>query len=79
MIGNTFEVPTHEEALSNARKDIREALNQYASIADPTERAARRERVRIAEESGEVEETAKSIATNVLNLNGAPEQTENIV
>ena len=40
---------------------------QYTSCADPTESAARRERVRRAEEQGEVEETAENMARHMMN------------
>lgn len=46
------------EALSEAIEEVREAMLQYTKCADPTESAARRERMRKAEEEGELEETA---------------------
>lgn len=47
------------EALEEAMGEVREVMNQYVACPDPTESAARRERVRLAEEQGEVEETAE--------------------
>ncbi|KAJ4905130.1 Uncharacterized protein Rs2_19081 [Raphanus sativus] len=47
-----------DEALSDAMTEVREAMTRYTTCPDPTESAARRERFRLAEEAGEVEETA---------------------
>lgn len=41
-------------------------MNQYSACADPTESAARRERVRQAEERGELEEAVVSLAWSTL-------------
>lgn len=76
--GETFVVPTHEEAVEAARLEIREALNQYANCADPTESAARRERVRLAEETGEVDANANSIAADTINILPVCNQSESI-
>ncbi|KAJ4885291.1 Uncharacterized protein Rs2_35384 [Raphanus sativus] len=50
------------EVLNEAREELRETMAQYTSCADPTESAARRMRVQQAEDQGEVEETAESMA-----------------
>ncbi|CAF1709780.1 unnamed protein product, partial [Brassica napus] len=47
-----------QEALKNAMGGIREYMIQYANCPDRTESAARKERLRQAEEQGEIEETA---------------------
>ncbi|CAA7036428.1 unnamed protein product [Microthlaspi erraticum] len=47
-----------EEALTEARGEVREVMAQYSNCADPVESAARKERLRLAEERGEVEQTA---------------------
>ncbi|KAF2586037.1 hypothetical protein F2Q70_00034970 [Brassica cretica] len=52
-------IPT--ETLNEARDEVREAMLQYSQVADPTESAARRERMRLAEEK--MEESALRIAT----------------
>ncbi|KAF3524903.1 hypothetical protein F2Q69_00048262 [Brassica cretica] len=46
------EIPN--EVLEVVREELREVMIQYTSCADPTESAARRERVRRAEEQGEL-------------------------
>ncbi|CAA7061571.1 unnamed protein product [Microthlaspi erraticum] len=46
------------EALTEAREEVREVMAQYTICADPTESAARKERMRLAEENGEFEQTA---------------------
>ncbi|KAJ4902836.1 DUF4283 domain-containing protein [Raphanus sativus] len=51
-----------EDAIQKARGEVRDAMLQYTSSADPTEREARKERMRQAEEQGEVEETAILVA-----------------
>ncbi|CAE5959180.1 unnamed protein product [Arabidopsis arenosa] len=50
-----------KEALDVAMGELREVMTQYANCPDPTESAARRERVRQAEELGEFEETAEQM------------------
>ena len=47
------------EAFETAVVAVREVMSNYSNCADPTESAARRERVRLAEELGEVEATAE--------------------
>lgn len=46
------------KALESAREEVREYMMQYSSCADPVESEARKERFRLAEEQGEIEETA---------------------
>lgn len=53
-----------EVALEEAREEIREVMVQYSNVADPSENAARKERVRLAEEHGEIEETAIRLVRN---------------
>ncbi|KAG2257960.1 hypothetical protein Bca4012_095255 [Brassica carinata] len=50
--------PTHQEAINKAMDEVRDVMRQHTTCADPTESAARKERMRQAEELGEVEETA---------------------
>ncbi|XP_022568760.1 uncharacterized protein LOC111211769 [Brassica napus] len=47
-----------KEVFNAAVGEVREAMMQYTQCNDPTESAARRERMRRAEEEGEMEETA---------------------
>ncbi|KAL0816592.1 hypothetical protein Bca101_073036 [Brassica carinata] len=68
------EIPN--EVLEVAREELREVMIQYTSCADPTESAARRERVRRAEEQGEVEETAENMARQMLNVQRTGVQAE---
>ena len=49
---------THQEAFEAALEEVREVMVQYTQCADPTESAARRERMKKAEQQGELEETA---------------------
>ncbi|WZZ61782.1 hypothetical protein YC2023_061889 [Brassica napus] len=46
------------EAFEAALEEVREVMVQYTQCADPTESAARRERMKKAEQQGELEETA---------------------
>lgn len=50
--------PVTQAALQVALGEVRDAMLQYTACADPTESAARKERMRQAEECGEPEETA---------------------
>lgn len=50
-----------QDALISAMGEIREVMVQYSSCADPSENAARKERIRQAEESGQVEESAAQL------------------
>ncbi|KAL0693087.1 hypothetical protein Bca4012_060267 [Brassica carinata] len=56
------------EALDAALGEVREAMIQYTSCADPTESAARRERLRLSEELGEIEETAANMVRTSLAI-----------
>lgn len=56
-----------QEVLSEARSELKDYMTQYTKSADPTEREARQERVRQAEEQGEMEETAIAMAKSVLS------------
>ncbi|KAH0929860.1 hypothetical protein HID58_015587, partial [Brassica napus] len=47
-----------KEVFNAAVGEVRDAMRQYTQCNDPTESAARRERMRRAEEEGEMEETA---------------------
>lgn len=58
-------------ALNEAMVEVREAMTQYTNCADPTESAARKERLRQAEELGEIEETAVSMVR--ASLGSVPE------
>lgn len=47
-----------QEAVEEAIGELREVMTQYTICADPSESAARRERLKLAEEHGEIEQTA---------------------
>ncbi|WZZ07516.1 hypothetical protein YC2023_093437 [Brassica napus] len=49
------------EAINDAREELREVMIQYVNVADPSESAARRERMRYAEEHGETEEVIRNM------------------
>ncbi|KAF2581448.1 hypothetical protein F2Q68_00006298 [Brassica cretica] len=58
-----------QEAIEEAIGEVREVMRQYTACADPTESAARKERLRQAEEQGEVEEAAiQMVQANLENL-----------
>ncbi|WZZ82480.1 hypothetical protein YC2023_103052 [Brassica napus] len=59
-----------EEAISQARDEIRGYMVQYTNCQDPTESAARKERLRQAEEQGEIEEAADRLARSNMVPNG---------
>ena len=40
--------PIYHEAIDKAKGEVRDAMRQYTSCADPTESAARKERMRQA-------------------------------
>lgn len=61
-----------QEALDTAMGELREVMTQYANCPDPTESAARRARVRQAEELGEFEETAEQMVRATLPVNLIP-------
>ncbi|CAA7018069.1 unnamed protein product [Microthlaspi erraticum] len=46
------------EAFNAALNEVRDVMHQYSSCADPSESAARKERLRQAEQRGQIEETA---------------------
>lgn len=48
-------------AMENARGEVREVMRQYTSCADPSESAARKERLRQAEDQGQLEDSAAQI------------------
>uniref|UniRef100_M4DYN7 RNase H type-1 domain-containing protein n=1 Tax=Brassica campestris TaxID=3711 RepID=M4DYN7_BRACM len=54
------------EAIAEAMGEIRDVMNQYTLCADPSESAARRERLRRAEEKGDFEEAAVQMARTSL-------------
>ncbi|KAL0743275.1 hypothetical protein Bca4012_084788 [Brassica carinata] len=62
--------PIPPEILNEARKELHDVMLQYTSSADPTEREARKERVRQAEEQGDFEETAIQMARSSLEKAG---------
>ncbi|KAG5388116.1 hypothetical protein IGI04_029657, partial [Brassica rapa subsp. trilocularis] len=55
-------------ALDIAREEIREVMIQYSSCPDPTESAARKTRLRQAEEQGELEEAAAQLVRNSIEM-----------
>lgn len=58
-----------QEAIEEAIGEVREVMRQYTACADPTESAARKERLRQAEEQVEVEEAAiQMVQANLENL-----------
>lgn len=50
--------PTPHKSFDEALDEVRDVMIQYTHCADPTERAARQERLRKAEEEGQLEEAA---------------------
>ncbi|KAG5387709.1 hypothetical protein IGI04_029250, partial [Brassica rapa subsp. trilocularis] len=73
-----------QEAVESALGEIREALSNYAACSDPTESAARRERLRLAELNGNIEKNAiqnakilraRQAATEELLANGEKESS----
>ena len=56
------------EALLQARKEVHDAMLQYTRVADPSEREAREERMRLAEDLGEMEETATNMVQAAMQL-----------
>ncbi|CAN6867512.1 unnamed protein product, partial [Brassica oleracea] len=56
-----------QSVLNEARGEARDVLLQYTKCADPTEMEVREERVRQAEERGQVEANARKIARASLN------------
>ena len=58
-----------QEVLKEARVELRDVMLQYTKTADPTEREARLERVRQAEEQGQMEESVIQIARASMSAN----------
>ncbi|XP_048605594.1 TRAF3-interacting protein 1-like [Brassica napus] len=65
------------EVMAEAREELREVLIQYTSCADPSESATRKERLRRAEEQGEVDESAEQIARQLMRDQEAPQMPSN--
>lgn len=57
-------------AINTAMCELRDVMVQYVNCADPTESAARKERYRQAEESGQVEEAALQMVRASLSTQG---------
>ncbi|CAH8309005.1 unnamed protein product [Eruca vesicaria subsp. sativa] len=55
-----------EQVMVEAREELRGAMKQYTSCPDPTESAARMERLRQAEEEGDVEKSTEQIARQLM-------------
>lgn len=55
------------EALNEAIEEVRGVMQQYTNCADPSESAARKERLRQAEESGQVVEAAANMVRSTLS------------
>lgn len=59
--GTPLQIPEDnlpEEAIAEAIGELHDVMKLYTSVADPTESAARKERYRLAQEQGEIEQTA---------------------
>lgn len=56
-----------EKTLDEARNEVRDVMMQYTKCSDPTEREARKERLRQAEVRGQVEEAVVQVARASLN------------
>ncbi|KAL0721939.1 hypothetical protein Bca4012_036538 [Brassica carinata] len=54
------------KAVETAMGQIRDYMTQYANVSDPTESEARRERVRQAEEEGQIEEAATAMVQTAI-------------
>ncbi|KAL0802373.1 hypothetical protein Bca101_057549 [Brassica carinata] len=67
-------VPTivHNEAFIEAVSEVRQVMSNYANCADPSESAARKERVRQEEEAGEMEETAVLMLSEINPITPPP-------
>ncbi|CAN7066880.1 unnamed protein product, partial [Brassica oleracea var. botrytis] len=66
--------PLHlgKNAMEVALGEVRDTMLQYTKVADPTESAARQERVRQAEEKGQLERSAARIARKSLDKQTVP-------
>ncbi|KAF3566328.1 hypothetical protein DY000_02013190 [Brassica cretica] len=58
--------PTQHKSFDDAMGEVREAMTQFTRVADPSESAARRDRMRRAEEAGEFEAVAAGIVQHFL-------------
>lgn len=56
------------EALQQARKEVHDAMLQCTRVADPSEMEAREERMRLAEDLGEMEETTTNMVQAAMHL-----------
>ncbi|KAG5396048.1 hypothetical protein IGI04_017862, partial [Brassica rapa subsp. trilocularis] len=59
--GTPLQIPEDnlpKEAIAEAIGELHDVMKLYTSVADPTESAARKERYRLAQEQGEIEQTA---------------------
>lgn len=68
-----------KEALKEAIGEVRDYMTQYTCCADPTESAARKERLRQAENLGEIEEVAANMvrtALETMDITHAPAQQQ---
>lgn len=61
----TSPVLDNQKNVSEALDVIRGTMTHYTQVADPTESAIRRERVRLTEERGQIEEAARKMAKNL--------------
>lgn len=68
--------PLPQEVLQEAIGEVREAMMQYTKHANPTENRAREERLRQAEEQGEIEETARSMVKSALEIEADKQRFE---
>ncbi|KAH0869938.1 hypothetical protein HID58_076960, partial [Brassica napus] len=82
LLEDDFSTIPHE-TLNKARVEVRDVMLQYTKCADPTEREARKERVRQAEERGQMGDAALQLARSALVMkvveqevapNGTPER-----
>ncbi|XP_024004962.1 uncharacterized protein LOC112082099 [Eutrema salsugineum] len=64
-----------QQAMEEAIGELRDVMIRYANCEDPTENAARRERVRLAEEAGEFEETAANMVRSALATQNQQDQS----
>ncbi|VVA89882.1 unnamed protein product [Arabis nemorensis] len=77
-IDETHKQPTElpRKALETAMGEVREVMVQYANCADPVESAARRERTRLSEAAGEVQETAENMVRSTMITYNTVEEEE---
>uniref|UniRef100_A0A0D3A5T3 Uncharacterized protein n=1 Tax=Brassica oleracea var. oleracea TaxID=109376 RepID=A0A0D3A5T3_BRAOL len=65
-----------QAALEEALGEVRKVKNQYTMCADPTKSAARKERLRQAEEQGQIEETAHMMVKASMQAQAPPTREE---